>query len=70
MIKSSVLEKMTFSDYYRNQSSEEKKRIRNAFIEESGIEFPTFYSKLNSGRYSKLEQNVLERICSTEFIWK
>lgn len=70
MIKGEVLVKMTFSDYYRNQSSEEKERIREEFISKSGIKFPTFYAKLNSGRYSKLEQQLMERICSNEFLWK
>ena len=70
MRKIEVLEKMTFSDYYKSLEASDKKRIRSEFISRSGIEFPTFYTKLNSGKYSLLEQKLLEELCSTEFFWK
>lgn len=62
-------EKMTFKDYYQSLDEELKKLVRNQFLEESGISYPTFYSKLTRENYTPLERRALEAICQTNFIW-
>ncbi|RHJ80653.1 hypothetical protein [Parabacteroides sp. AM08-6] len=69
MVKDEIVEKKTFKDYYQSLDEERKKEIRNKFLEESGISYPTFYSKLNRENYSLLERKVLETICQMTFFW-
>lgn len=63
------MKKMTFKDYYQSLSEEMKKKVRDTFIIESGISYPTFYSKMTRENYSLLERKSLENICQTNFNW-
>lgn len=63
------IEKMTFKDYYQSLNEELKKLVRNQFLEESGVSYPTFYSKLTRENYTLLERRALEKICQTTFKW-
>ena len=62
-------EKKTFVEYYSSLPKEEQLIVRNKFLSQSGISYPTFYSKLSRKRYNLLEQKALEDITNQKFIW-
>lgn len=57
-----------FSSYYKKLSILERNRVRNEFLEKTGLAYPSWYSKLSSGHFSKLEQSLLEDICDLEIV--
>lgn len=61
--------KITFQDYYFSLSPKEKRELRKTFIEASGIEYPTFFSKLTRSNYSNLEKKELEKLTGKTFSW-
>lgn len=63
------LQKLTFVDYYKSLLLPEQKRIREQFIRETGIAYPTFYSKMKRNNYSLLERKTLENLCDQSFSW-
>lgn len=54
--------KIHFKEYYKSLKREHQQQIRDNFLLESGISFPTFYRKLRLGRFTKLEQRLLQKI--------
>lgn len=69
MDNSEKVNKITFKSYYQSLTEEKKKELREKVIAECGISYPTFYSKLQRGNYSFLEQKEIMKICQMEFIW-
>lgn len=68
MHKKEKLKKIDFRDYYTSQDPEEKLRIRDAFLEATGIRYITWYSKVQRACFSKLEKAELSKICKTQFV--
>lgn len=62
-------EKVTFKKHYLGLTTQEQKHVRDSFINEAEIAYPTFYSKLSRDHYSALEKKALERICGRSFSW-
>lgn len=58
---------LTFKDYYKSLNSSDKVRIRNQFIQVSGLSYPAFYKKLEKNSFDLLETAALESICKTTF---
>lgn len=63
------IKKITFKDYYQSLDEEMKRTVRDQFLKESGVSYPTFYSKLTRENYALLERRALETICQTTFKW-
>lgn len=60
---------LSFKDFYQGLDNTDKTEVRNQIIQQCGISYPTFYSKLNKGNYSGLEKREIERICGQQFHW-
>lgn len=61
------LKKKSFLEYYSEVNSAEKKRIRDSFIVESGLSYPSWYSKLARKNFTLIEMKCLEDICGKSF---
>lgn len=61
------LKKKSFLEYYSEVNSAEKKRIRDSFIKESGLSYPSWYSKLARKNFTPLEMKCLEELCGKSF---
>ena len=66
MAKHSPEKAANFLVHYFTLPAEERKRIRDAFIERTAISVFTWYSKLRRRNYNPLEIEELERICGVE----
>lgn len=69
MENSEKTEQIVFKYYYENLSEEEKTAIRNDFLIASGLAYSSFYYKLRTGKFTKLEQSKLEELCNHKFSW-
>ena len=69
MDKPEKVNKISFKDYYQSLTEDKKKELREKVIAGCGISYPTFYSKLQRGNYSFLEQKEIMNICQMEFTW-
>jgi len=49
----------TFKEWYNSLSSEEKSKFRDSFLTASGLKYPSFYSKLARGAFSRFEQKFI-----------
>lgn len=59
----------TFKEWYNSLSSGEKSNFRDAFLAASGLKYPSFYSKLARGVFSRFEQKFITDYakCEIEF---
>lgn len=55
-----------FSKYYKSLPLQDRNRIRDKFLERTGLAYPSWYSKLASGHFSKLEISLLEDLCNID----
>lgn len=69
MDKNEEFEKVTFKKHYKALSSQEQKQLRDDFLRETGIAYPTFYSKLSRESYTILERKLLDKLCCRKFSW-
>ena len=53
-----------FKNFLAGTATEERKRIRDRFLEMTGLAYPSWYSKQKNLSYSKLELLALSEICS------
>lgn len=53
-------EKMVLRDHYNSLPMQQKLKVRDEMIERSGISLITFYQKLRSDNFKKLERELLE----------
>ena len=53
--------------YYKSFDTDKKRMIREAFLERTSLSYPSWYSKLARKRFSKLELEVLVKICGVVF---
>ena len=68
MTKKNQEKAQKFVEFFRIQELPERKRIKDTFIERSGVGYPAFYSKLRRRNFTPLEIEELERICEQSFI--
>lgn len=59
--------KKSFKEYYEGLEPKERIRVRDAFLEASDLKYPTWYTKLKDGNFSKLELAALSQICDVMF---
>lgn len=60
-------EKISFKDYFDSLPTEESNIVRDEMLRSSGISYPSFYGKLQSGKWKPLELKELGRITNKEF---
>ena len=53
---------ITFREWYDSLEPLEKREFRNEFIRVSGIQFSTFYPKLQRNSFSKLEKEAIQKL--------
>lgn len=56
----------TFREWYDELNPGEKGCFRDAFLEASGLKYPSFYSKLSRGKFSKLERDFILEYATCE----
>lgn len=59
--------KKSFRDYYMTLCRQERAKLRDKFLEVSGISYPAWYGKLNGNPFTKLELAALSEITGEEF---
>ena len=60
-------DKTAFEHFYNEQTLEEKRRIRDRFLSEAGLSYPSFYAKRARGNFSPLEIEKLAEITGINF---
>lgn len=60
-------DKKAFERYYDSLSSEEKKRVRDEFLEATGLSYPSWFTKRSRGFFSILELQKLQEITGIDF---
>ena len=54
---------MIFKDYYKSVSSQSPKvLLRNKLLRTLGMKYSTFYQKLNTGTFNKLEREKIAQV--------
>lgn len=43
--------------------------LRNKFMEETGISYPSFYAKVSRIGFNRLEQQLLNKLAGQVFTW-
>ena len=56
-----------FVEYYRIQEIGERQRIRDEFLERSGLRYSSWYARLRKKNFSALEMAALSDICGRDF---
>ena len=59
----------TFKEWYDSLTLKEKKDFRCLFLKETGLSYPTFYSKMNRSNFSLLEQKLIIEYVKQDLIF-
>ena len=59
--------KEAFLDYYEGLPDDEKRRVRDEFLDRTGLSYPSWYTKRTRGRMSKPELAILSEITGRDF---
>lgn len=62
MRKSEKPLEMVFKYHYEQLSAKVRTELRDEFLAESGLPFPTFYCKMNKNSFRPLEAALLRRL--------
>lgn len=62
-------EKLVFQDYYKTMCRDARIDLRNKFMEETGISYPSFYAKVSRIGFNRLEQQLLNKLAGKVFAW-
>lgn len=54
--------KLELIDQYKKLSPEDKKRVRNRFLDEAEFSLPAFYQKMRDNSFRGLERSFLQRL--------
>lgn len=60
----------TFREWYDELSPDEKGFFRDAFLNATGLKYPTFYSKINRNKFSKLEREFILEYANCELVFQ
>lgn len=63
-----TLEKIVFKDYYGSLDDTGKRAIRYSLCPEYMAE-SSFFLKLRTDTFTKLEREKIDTLCKTEFVW-
>ena len=56
-----------FRTYYHSLPEAEKRRVRDEFLYEAQLSYPSWYTKMNRGAFKSLEVKLLEKITGKNF---
>ena len=62
-------ERLTFKNYYKSLNRDARIDIRDRFMQETGLSYPTFYAKVSRIGFSRLEQQLINRLSGQVFAW-
>lgn len=60
---------LPFWEYYKSLEMTKKKELRDRICEQTGIAYPTFYSKLSRRSFNFTECSVIENLANKRFKW-
>lgn len=60
--------KKSFLEYFRELNESERVRVRDEFLKMTGLKYPSWYAKMATGNFRKLELKALEQICKVDFV--
>ena len=60
--------KKSFMEYFRGLSESERVKVRDEFLNMTGLKYPSWYVKISSGKFKKLELIALSKICKRNFV--
>lgn len=69
MEKQIKTERLTFKNYYKSLNRDARIDIRDRFMEETGLSYPTFYAKVSRIGFSRLEQQLINKLAGQVFAW-
>lgn len=69
MEKQIKTERLTFKNYYKSLNRDARIDIRDRFMQETGLSYPTFYAKVSRTGFSRLEQQLINRLSGQVFAW-
>lgn len=69
MEKQIKTERLTFKNYYKSLNRDARIDIRDRFMQETGLSYPTFYAKVSRIGFSRLEQQLINRLSGQVFAW-
>lgn len=55
-------EKMVFKDYYERLTLDDRLKLRDVFLKKSEMSLITFYQKLRTNNFKKLERDLFESL--------
>lgn len=59
---------LDFMVYYSGLDDRERMRVRDEFLERAGLSYPSWYAKMSSGSWKRLELLALGDICGERFV--
>lgn len=60
--------KKSFMEYYRGLNESERVKVRDEFLKKTGLKYPSWYAKMSSGNFRKIDLIALELICKEKFV--
>ena len=62
-----IFNKAAFDTYYQGLAEAERQRVRDGFLEATGLSYPSWYTKRSRGVFSPLEIEKLREITGRDF---
>lgn len=60
--------KKSFLEYFRGLSESERVKVRDEFLKMTGLKYPSWYAKMSSGNFRKMDLIALGMICKEKFV--
>jgi hypothetical protein len=60
--------KKNFLEYFRSLNERERVKVRDEFLQMTGLKYPSWYAKMSSGNFRKMDLIALGMICKEEFV--
>ncbi len=60
--------KKSFLEYFRGLSESERVKVRDEFLNMTGLKYPSWYAKMSSGNFRKMDLIALGMICKEKFV--
>lgn len=60
--------KKSFLEYFKGLSESERVKVRDEFLSMTGLKYPSWYAKMSSGNFRKMDLIALGMICKENFV--
>ena len=60
--------KKNFLEYFRSLNERERVKVRDEFLQMTGLKYPSWYAKMSSGNFRKMDLIALGMICKEKFV--